>query len=190
MHRVRNTDVLAAMHHLEEFEVERKLNEARQKLFNARERRVKPARDAKILTGWNGLIFAAFAVAARVLKREDYRKVAESNAAFLLENLRDANGRLKRSYKDGQARLNGYLEDFANLAEGLLALYEITFGEQYWRKRRPRSRGGYASWSLSWRRRGKSRLWVLRLRSGPPRTTVDRCWMWCLANIAQIKLSR
>ncbi len=131
LHRVRENDVLAAMHKLDESEVERKLNEARQKLFNARERRVKPARDEKILTSWNGLMLAAFAEAARVLKREDYRQVAAQNADFLLTKLRDAKGRLKRSYKDGQAQLNGYLEDYANLAEGLLALYETTFEEKY-----------------------------------------------------------
>src|SRR5581483_3051802 len=131
LHRARDNDVLAAMRNLDESEVELKLNDARQKLFNVRERRVKPARDEKILTGWNGLMLAAFAEAARVLKREDYRAIANRNAEFLLNKLRDANGRLNRSYKDGQARLNGYLEDYANLAEGLLALYETTFDEKY-----------------------------------------------------------
>ncbi len=85
-------------------------------------------------------MLAAFAEAARVVKREDYRKTAERNAEFLLNNLRDApltaldsaqGGRLKGSYKDGQARLNGYLEDYANLAERLLALYETAFDEKY-----------------------------------------------------------
>jgi uncharacterized protein YyaL (SSP411 family) len=77
------------------------------------------------------LRLAAFAEAARLLKREDYRTIAKRNADFLLGNLRDGEGRLKRSYKDGQARLNGYLEDYANLAEGLLALYETTFDVTY-----------------------------------------------------------
>ncbi len=131
LHRERDTDVLAQMHRLDESEVESKLSAARQKLFNARQRRVKPNRDEKILTGWNGLMLAAFAEAARVLKRGDYRLIAKRNADFLLNNLRDENGRLRRSYKDEQARLNGYLEDYANLAEGLLALYETTFEEKY-----------------------------------------------------------
>lgn len=128
----RDLDVLSAMHKLDESVIQRKLDEARQKLFAARERRIKPARDEKILTGWNGLMLAAFAEAARVLNREDYKNVATRNADFLLANLRGAEGRLKRSYKDGQARLNGYLEDYANLAEGLLTLYETTFDEKYW----------------------------------------------------------
>lgn len=132
LHRVRDTDVLAQTHRLDESEVERKLEQARQKMFGAREQRVKPNRDEKILTGWNGLMLAAFAEAARVLKREDYRTIAIRNADFLLANLRDTDGRLKRSHKDEQARLNGYLEDYANLAEGLLALYETIFQEKYW----------------------------------------------------------
>ena len=128
LHRVRDTDVLGEMHRLSAEEVERKLEAARQKLFVARERRIKPARDEKILTGWNGLMLAAFAEAARVfagrgsqVASDTYEAAARRNADFLLSNLRDENGRLKRSYKDGQARLNGYLEDYANLAEGLLA---------------------------------------------------------------------
>jgi uncharacterized protein YyaL (SSP411 family) len=131
LQRVRDNDVLAAMHNTTVEDVERRIESARQKLFTARERRIKPARDEKILTGWNGLMLAAFAEAARVLNREDYRHIAIRNAEFLLTNLRDGSGRLERSYKDGQARLNGYLEDYANLAEGLLALYETTFEENY-----------------------------------------------------------
>jgi uncharacterized protein YyaL (SSP411 family) len=87
LHRVRDTDVLAEMHRMSADEVERKLESARRKLFAARENRVKPARDDKILTGWNGLMLAAFADAARVLKREDYRQVAVRNAEFVLGHL-------------------------------------------------------------------------------------------------------
>ncbi len=72
-------------------------------------------------------MLAAFAEAARVLKREDYRAIAERNAAFLLRELRDGEGRLRRSWKAGDVRHLGYLEDYANLTEGLLALYETTF---------------------------------------------------------------
>ncbi|HZY57761.1 MAG TPA: thioredoxin domain-containing protein, partial [Rubrobacteraceae bacterium] len=98
----------------------------RQKLFAEREKRVRPGRDEKVLAAWNGLMLRAFAFAARVLEREDYRRIAEKSASFLLEKLR-VNGRLRRSYKDGRARFNGYLEDYACVADGLLALYEATF---------------------------------------------------------------
>ena len=103
-----------------------RIREIRSKLFAAREHRVRPGRDEKILAAWNGLMLRSFALAARVLKREDYREVAERNAAFLLDELR-VDGRLRRSYKDGQARFNGYLEDHAMVADGLVTLYEATF---------------------------------------------------------------
>ena len=98
----------------------------RQKLFAEREKRVRPGRDEKVLAAWNGLMLRAFAFAARVLEREDYRRIAEKNASFLLEKLR-LDGRLRRSYKDGRPRFNGYLEDYACVADGLVALYEATF---------------------------------------------------------------
>jgi uncharacterized protein YyaL (SSP411 family) len=98
----------------------------RQKLFAEREKRVRPGRDEKVLAAWNGLMLRAFAFAARVLEREDYRRMAEKNASFLLEKLR-LGGRLRRSYKDGRPRFNGYLEDYACVADGLVALYEATF---------------------------------------------------------------
>ncbi len=100
---------------------------ARPLLLAARERRVKPGRDDKILTAWNGLTLRAVADAARVLGRDDYRAVAERSADFLLTNLKTGDGRLLRTYKDGRAKIDGYLDDYAALADGLLALYACTF---------------------------------------------------------------
>jgi uncharacterized protein YyaL (SSP411 family) len=98
----------------------------RDRLFAVRERRVRPGRDEKVLAAWNGLMLRSFALAARVTGREDYREAALKNATFLLDKLKE-NGRLHRSYKDGRARFNGYLEDYAMVADGLVALYEATF---------------------------------------------------------------
>jgi uncharacterized protein YyaL (SSP411 family) len=100
------------------------------KLFDVREQRIKPARDEKILTAWNGLMLASFAEAAAILERDDYAEVAVKNARFVLDNLR-REGLLLRTYKDGQAKLNGYLEDYAFFIEGLLTLFEAT-GEFRW----------------------------------------------------------
>jgi uncharacterized protein YyaL (SSP411 family) len=99
---------------------------AKKKLYDTREKRVKPGRDEKVLTDWNGLMLRAFAEAAAYLGRDDYRAVAEANAGFILNTLWDGN-RLLHSYKDGRARFNGYLDDYANLVDGLFALYELTF---------------------------------------------------------------
>ena len=105
---------------------------ARRKLFAAREERVRPGRDDKVLTSWNGLMLAAFAEAARTLGRDDYRRVAERNADFLLRELRREDGRLLHSWKNGEAKFNGYLEDYANLIEGLLELYQTTFEPRWY----------------------------------------------------------
>jgi uncharacterized protein YyaL (SSP411 family) len=101
------------------------LGRARATLFQARERRVKPGRDDKVLAGWNGMMLRAFAEAAAALDRPDYRQVAERNAAFLLTALRPA-GRLLRTWKEGRAKLLGYLEDHALVADGLVALHGLT----------------------------------------------------------------
>lgn len=95
-------------------------------LFEVREKRIKPFRDEKMLTAWNGLMLRSFAEAARVLDRQDYLDVAMKNASFLLSQLKK-NGRLLRTHKAGESKLNAYLEDYAYLADGLLALYEATF---------------------------------------------------------------
>jgi hypothetical protein len=102
----------------------------RQKLFELREQRVKPGRDEKVLTAWNGLMLASLAEASAILERSDYRNVAEANARFLLAHLQK-DGLLLRSYKDGEAKLNAYLEDYACLIHGLISLYEAT-GELSW----------------------------------------------------------
>ena len=131
LHVARDHNVIAAMSHLAEPEVEQQLNKARRKLFLAREQRVKPARDDKVLTSWNGLMLATFAEAARAFDRDDYRAIAARNADFILTELRDSHGRLQRSWRDGTAHIGGFLEDYTNLIEGLLALYQTTFEERW-----------------------------------------------------------
>ena len=113
--------------------IERRLQDAGAKLMERRASRIAPERDDKILTSWNGLMLAAFAEASVVLDREDYRQVAKTNGAFLLGNLVDESGRLLRTYKDGQAKLYAYLEDYAFLIDGLLLLHEATSGERWLR---------------------------------------------------------
>ncbi len=110
--------------------VQAALDRARPILFAAREQRVHPGRDEKALTAWNGLMLRAFAEAAAVLDRADYRATAERAADFALTLLR-RDGLLLRTYKDGRSKLNGYLEDYAFLADGLLALYEATFDPRW-----------------------------------------------------------
>ncbi|HEU5252138.1 MAG TPA: thioredoxin domain-containing protein [Solirubrobacterales bacterium] len=107
------------------------LEEMRRALFEARAERVRPGLDDKRLTSWNALAIAALADAGAVLGREDYLDAARAGAEFVLGQLRDEGGNLLRTYKDGRAHLNAYLEDHAFLLEALLALYESTFEERW-----------------------------------------------------------
>ena len=123
----RYPDVVAHTLGISEARLQEVIERAKPILFDARERRVKPGRDDKVLTAWNGLMLRAFAEAASALDRDDYRQVAIRNADFVTRTLMTAEGRLLRSYKDGQAKFNAYLEDYAFYAAGLLSLYEATF---------------------------------------------------------------
>ena len=127
LHVPRPPEAVAAEFGLASEELRERIIGIREKLLAVRESRVRPGRDEKILAAWNGLMLRSFALAARVTDREDYRQAAVKNATFLLEKLKE-DGRLHRSYKDGRARFNGYLEDYAMAADGLVALYEATFG--------------------------------------------------------------
>jgi uncharacterized protein YyaL (SSP411 family) len=109
------------------------IDNGRRKLFEIRERRVKPGRDEKVLTAWNGLMLVSFAEASAILNDEKYRKVARANARFILDDL-SRDGLLLRTYKDGEAKLNAYLEDYAGFIDGLISLYEAT-GEIEWVER-------------------------------------------------------
>lgn len=118
-------------------ELQQALARGKAKLFAKREKRIKPARDEKVLTAWNGMMLAAFAEAARVLKREDYLATATRNAEFILSTMLK-NGRFFRTWKaqPGQARLMAYLEDYAFYADGLLALYQTTFNPRWFQQAR------------------------------------------------------
>jgi uncharacterized protein YyaL (SSP411 family) len=101
------------------------------RLLAARNERPAPLTDTKILTAWNGLAIRGFADAGRLLKEPRYRATAEKTAEFLLERLRDDDGRLLRTYSASQARLNAYLTDYALLIDGLIALHQST-GQRRW----------------------------------------------------------
>src|SRR5215203_676075 len=95
------------------------------RLLEVREHRERPGRDEKVITSWNGLMLRAFADGSRILDRHDSRDIAVRNAEFVLEHLQ-RDGRLLRSWKAGDARIGGFLEDYAFFIDGLLALYRAT----------------------------------------------------------------
>jgi hypothetical protein len=110
------------------------------RLLAVREQRIHPLRDDKVLASWNGLMLRAFAEAGVTLGREDYLRAAVNNANFLLGTMRSGDS-LLRSYRAGQARVLGYLEDYSFVADGLLALYEATFDAR-WLEESVRLAGG------------------------------------------------
>lgn len=115
----------------------------REKLYKARSERVWPGRDEKVLVGWNGLMLRAFAEAASVLDRDDYRQTAIRNAEFILSTLvqndvevPEGEIRLYRTYKDGKAHIDAFAEDYAFYGDGLISLYEATFEPRWIEKAR------------------------------------------------------
>jgi uncharacterized protein len=112
-------------------ELEAELAPCRALLLAAREKRVPPAMDTKVLVSWNGLMIAALAEGGRVLSDERYIDAAGCAAGFILDRMRRSDGRLLHTFKDGQAKLDAYLDDYASLIDGLTRLYEST-GEPRW----------------------------------------------------------
>src|SRR2546421_11034 len=110
--------------------------EIRRRLLEARSSRVRPGLDDKRLTSWNALMISALADAGAVLERDDYVQAAIATAEFVRRDLADGGGRLLRTWKDGRAKLAGYLEDHAFMVEALLALYEATFDPRWFAEAR------------------------------------------------------
>jgi hypothetical protein len=122
----RKASLFAAEHGIPLEQLVSIIQRGKKKLLEVREQRVHPLRDDKVLSSWNGLMLRSFAEAGATLGRPDYLQAATNNASFLLEYLKPQ-GRLLRTYREGEAKLLGYLEDYAFVADGLVALYEATF---------------------------------------------------------------
>jgi len=114
-------------------DLESRLAKARQKLFDAREQRVRPHKDDKILTDWNGLMIASLAKGAQAFNQPEYCEAAKRAADFVLSTMRDSDGRLLHRFRDGEAALPSHVDDYAFFIWGLLELYEATFDVRYLR---------------------------------------------------------
>jgi len=107
-------------------QVDARLNDAASRLLAKRQTRRPVARDDKVLAAWNGLMIRALACSSQTLANDAYLRAAEKAANFVLDRMRGAHGELLRTYRAGQAKIPGYLEDYAYVAEGLLALFDAT----------------------------------------------------------------
>ena len=140
LHRTIDIHDAAALFHLSAQETEQRLAEIRRRLFAAREQRVNPARDEKMLAAWNGMMIGALAEGFIALGEPRLLQAAVKAADFVMSKLWDGRA-LRRSYGDGVARFNGYLEDYAIMANALLDLMKlrstpaISFRPAFWRTR-------------------------------------------------------
>ena len=121
----------AARENMDVAELERALEQGRESLFHARERRVHPLKDDKVLTSWNGLMIAAMAKAYQALGEQAYADAAQHSARFILDNLKMEGPRLFRRYREGEVAYPGYLDDYAFLVWGLIELHEATTEVSY-----------------------------------------------------------
>ena len=126
LHRTLDLEQMSRLFERPEAEIGAIIVEGNERLIELRRRRVPPGCDDKIITSWNALMVSAFAEAYKVLGRVEYRTTAERAVAFIYAHLR-RDGRLLRTFKDGEAKLNAYLDDHAFLLNALLDLYEGTF---------------------------------------------------------------
>ncbi len=126
LHLRRPLDIVATEFGVPESELRGSLDASRRDLYEARAARVPPAIDDKVITAWNGLMIGAFAAGYRVLGEPCYLSAATRAADFICANLVRTNGSLLRTYRAGRAHVDGCLEDYAYLSEGLIDLYEVS----------------------------------------------------------------
>jgi hypothetical protein len=131
LHYSKSPEELARERNMPINEFQNRLSNMRSTLFMEREKRVHPQKDDKILANWNGLMIAAFAKAAQVFDEERYLLAARKSADFILNKMRDTEGRLYHRYRQGEAYVDGFLDDYAFLSWGLIELYEACFEIMY-----------------------------------------------------------
>ncbi|HEY2663015.1 MAG TPA: thioredoxin domain-containing protein [Candidatus Binataceae bacterium] len=130
LHRTIDASEAARLLGISEDEVVSAVHDASRKLFAAREHRVKPGRDEKVLAAWNGMMISALAEGFRALSEPRYLDAAKRGFDFIMTRLWDGRA-LKRSFKDGAARFNAYLEDYGLLANAAIDLYEASLDQNY-----------------------------------------------------------
>jgi uncharacterized protein YyaL (SSP411 family) len=149
LHVANDPRVVAARHDVTERDVARAIEGAKRVLYDERSRRVWPARDEKVIASWNGLMLRAVAEAARTFGAAEHRELALRNGEFLFREMARDRGpaglRVMRSSKDGEAKIGGFLEDYAALGLAALALYELTF-DRVWLERARRLAASAIRW--------------------------------------------
>jgi len=126
-----NDELFAKKYNMKTDVLKKNIEEANEKLYKIRSKRIHPAVDDKILTSWNALMLKAFVDAYRVFNKEDFLKRALENAEFLQENMVAEDGQIQRSYHGGEITINGFLDDYALMIQAYIGLYQATFNEDW-----------------------------------------------------------
>lgn len=124
-------DQFAMLEHLSAEELRQLVAMASRVLYNHRKKRPGPGLDDKVIFSWNALMIKGYAVASLVADNNEWGNTAEKAAAFLFDNMVADNGSIKRTWKNGTAKINGFLDDYAFMADALIELYQLTFNEDY-----------------------------------------------------------
>jgi uncharacterized protein YyaL (SSP411 family) len=131
LHLEKSPTQIASDTHVSLQDTQTRLDRVQRRLFDAREKRVRPGKDDKILVDWNGLMIVALSKAAQVFNEPEYANAAKRAADFILKDMRDAQSGLYHRYRDGEAKVTGFLSDYAFFVWGLVELYETVFDEEY-----------------------------------------------------------
>jgi len=129
--QTKSLDEIAVQNRISLVELQSKKKSWEQLLYNEREKRAKPRLDDKCLTSWNAIMLKGFVDAYKALKNDYYLRTAINNANFIIKNLWIPEGNLLHNYKNGKSTINGYLEDYCFVIESFIALYEVTFDENW-----------------------------------------------------------
>jgi len=131
LNRKENDDVIASRHNLSLEELEEIILQAKKKLLQHRQKRVKPGLDDKILTSWNALMLKAYADAYNIFDDEHFLKIAEKNYEFIEKNLLSSDFSLYRNHKNNTSTIHAFLDDYVLLVDALISLYHTRFNEYY-----------------------------------------------------------
>lgn len=134
LYRQEEVGKIAEKHNLEMADLEMLITKGKKKLFKAREKRIRPGLDDKILTAWNALMLKGYTDAYRAFGKTEYLEAAKNNAQFITKNMMQKDGRLNRNYKDGKSVINAFLDDYALTIQAFIGLYEVTFDEVWLEK--------------------------------------------------------
>ena len=131
LHLKKNPDKIAAEFNLSIEELKLKIEKTRNRIFDHRENRIHPFKDDKILTDWNGLMISALAMASRTFNNEEYLSAAELAMKFILTKMKTNEGKFLHRFRNGEASIDGNIDDYAFVISALIELYESSFNSDY-----------------------------------------------------------